>query len=130
MKHYKWKHKPFAVIHPRRGQKYRLGQLCVELHKGRRPSVELLADLFGIAPATIYAAMRAPCPKGRARPAKGNGKRPIGRKPLVDVIKPVTPMSVVEPVGIAADPWAVAENLVHLHGVDTVFDRVILPAIT
>jgi hypothetical protein len=36
----KWASKPHAVLHPRCGQKYRLGQLCAELHKGRKPSLE------------------------------------------------------------------------------------------
>jgi hypothetical protein len=125
MQHHKWNAKPFAVVHPRRGQKYRVAQLCAALHTTGKPSVEQLADVFGISPYTIRRAIRM-----ARRPKPGNGQRPIGRKPVVDVIKPVTPMPVVEPVRIAADPWAIAEDLVQAHGVDTVFDRLILPAIS
>jgi hypothetical protein len=120
-----WKDKPFAVVHPRHGQKYRVAQLCATWHTTGRPSVQQLADVFGISPGLIYLAMRMARPpkhgKGHARRAKANGDRPAERKIVIK------PMPIIEPTD---DAWAIAQDLVHTHGVDTVFDRVILPAIT
>lgn len=129
----KWKAKPFAVIQPRRGQKYRVAELCAMWHATGKPSIKQLADVFGISPGLIYQAMAAARPHGPAnghvRPAKVGTQRPIARN---TVIGPEPPLPVLTPTRAPRinDAWEIAEELVHVHGVDRVFDRVILPAIS
>ena len=99
----KWKDKPYAIVHPRRGQKYRVAQMCAAWHVTGKPSVGLLADVFGISPGLIYAAMSAARPHGHdkscARPAKSDGdtrpapsneRRPVVRPTITPPVVPVT----------------------------------------
>jgi hypothetical protein len=129
----KWNAKPYPVVHPRRGQKYRVAQLCATWHTTGKPSIELLADIFGISPGLIYQAMAAARPHGRAnghvRPAKVGPQRPIVRS---TVTEPELPLPVLPPTRAPRinDAWEIAEELVHVHGADRVFDRVIAPAIS
>lgn len=131
MKHYHWKSKPFAIVTPKRGQKGQVAKFCAILHvMNRQLSVELLAGIFGISPATVYREMAAARPQGRsnghARTAKGNGHCVIDDHQ--GTVKPSMPAVELGEIPMV-DPWAIAENLVHAHGVDQVFDRVIMPAI-
>jgi len=117
----KWRSKPYAVVHPRRGQKYRVAQMCATWLATGTPSVEHLADVFGVSASLIYQALRAirsiERNNGQARPHLGNGQRPVPRRRPVEVFAD-------------DDAWTLAGALVRQHGVDTVFDRVILPAIS
>lgn len=123
MRHRKWKSKRFAAVHPRRGQKYRMAQLCAALSRGERPSVEMLSDIFGVSVGLIYQARAAAGPakhgKGHAHAVKHNGHdRPNGNKQYLPAIAPAT---------IPVDPWMVAEALVREHGPETAFDKLIVP---
>jgi hypothetical protein len=100
MKRWKWKCKPFAVVHPRRGQKYRVAQMCATWRTTGKPPIAQLADVFGISPGLIYQAMRDArpngCSNGHARHVNEHKQRPVVVEPapLIDpVIKPA-----VEPV--------------------------------
>jgi hypothetical protein len=100
--------------------------LGAELVSGTRvlvsPTIGQAADLVDVSPTSVRMALKI------IENEKLLALVDQGRLALADAA--ARPRQLALPKPVAQDPWSIAEDLVHTHGVDKVFDRVILPAIS
>jgi hypothetical protein len=84
-----------------------------------KPTPPQAAALWGISPAYVHLALQVLHDESQVTRIRR------GERSLADAAARVRKSKSIA----APDPWTVAEDLVHLHGVDQVFDRLILPAL-